>query len=341
MRSRATGFVAVLLVALLAAACSDDEPVTAEQPAVGEHKQRAPEPTCIDGTKASESKIHRPAVALKIENSSEARPQSGLESADVVYEEIVEGGITRFMAIYHCGEAHTAGPVRSARFDDAKIASPFTRLLAYSGANGIVERELGKQKIVSLTELNGGSAFFRVPPGTTDIHSLFADTEKIRHQAPKKLEEPKQGIFEFGAVNDAAKKARRVSLHFNASNTIEYRWSGGTWKRSEAGQPFMSNTGGQIEVANLVVQQVEVNNSATIVDPIGNPSPDIALKGKGKAVLFRDGRVVKGTWVIKKEGDAATFETKSGKPFVFTPGPIWIELLPSGKGEVKGSFEYR
>ncbi|MBA2366835.1 MAG: DUF3048 domain-containing protein [Actinobacteria bacterium] len=343
MRSRRFK-LGLLLTAAAMAACSGDvsPPPQAAGESGGNTKAAAePPPVCIDGTGAQGGKIDRPAVALKIENSREARPQSGLENADVVYEEVVEGGITRFMALYHCGQSAKAGPVRSARFDDAKIALPFTRVLAYSGSNAFVEKELTKRSMVTLTELNAGDAFFRVPTGSTDIHSLYANTEKIRSQAPKKADAPGDGVFEFGELHEGASDARKVTINFNSSNTIEYRWGQGAWWRFEAGEKFLSASGGQISVPNLLVQQVDVDSSKKIVDPVGNPSPDIDLAGKGKALLFRDGHVTKGVWKVKKEGDAPTFETRSGKSFTFAEGPIWVELVPSGKGQVKGSFSYR
>jgi hypothetical protein len=332
----------VLVTAIVAAGCSGDAspPQAAGEGGAG-NTEAAAEPVCIDGTGAQGGKIDRPVVALKIENSREARPQSGLENADVVYEEVVEGGITRFMALYHCGQSAKAGPVRSARFDDAKIALPFTRVLAYSGSNAIVEKELNKRSMVSLTELNAGDAFFRVPAGSADIHSLYANTEKIRSQAPKKADAPGDGVFEFGELHEGASSARKVTINFTSSNTIEYRWNKGAWWRFEAGEKFVSATGGQISVPNLLVQQVDVDNSKRIVDPAGNPSPDIDLTGKGKALLFRDGHVTKGIWKVKKEGDTPSFETRSGKRFSFAEGPIWVELVPSRKGQVKGSFSYR
>ena len=334
---------AVLVTAVVTTGCSGDAPPpqAASGGGVGGTKAETEPPVCIDGTGAQGGKIDRPAVALKIENSREARPQSGLENADVVYEEVVEGGITRFMALYHCGQSAKAGPVRSARFDDAKIALPFTRVLAYSGSNAFVEKELNKRSMVTLTELNAGDAFFRVPTGSTDIHSLYANTEKIRSQAPKKADAPGDGVFEFGELHEGASDARKVTINFNSSNTIEYRWGQGAWWRFEAGEKFVSASGGQISVPNLLVQRVDVDNSKKIVDPAGNPSPDIELAGKGKALLFRDGHVTEGVWKVKKEGDAPTFETRSGKSFTFAEGPIWVELVPSGKGQVKGSFSYR
>jgi hypothetical protein len=283
--------------------------------------------------------LTRPAVAVKIENSPQARPQHGLDRADLVFEELVEGGITRFMAIYHCGAAKDAGPVRSARFDDPKLALPFTRVLAYSGSNGLVNRQLEQRNMISLNELNQASAFFRVPPGTILVHNLFVRTEKLRSDPRvRRVKAPADDLFTFGALQEGAKRARRIRINFNASITIEYRYRKGEWKRFESG-PFMTTTGKQISVPNVVIQEVRVNSSKRLVDVAGNSSPVLDLKGKGRALLFRDGKVVRGTWHLNK--GRFNYRTFKGEDFVFARGPIWVELVPSPKGQVKGSFAYR
>lgn len=283
-------------------------------------------------------RLGRPAIAVKIENAPEARPQHGLERADLVFEEIVEGGSTRFMAIYHCGSSKDAGPIRSARFDDPKIARAFTRVIAYSGSNALVDRELQRRNFVILNELNQAGAFFRVPPGAILVHNLFARTEVLRHDPRvRKVKPPRDDVFHFGDVPEKATRAHRIRLNFTSSVTIEYRWRGGGWKRFENGA-FLTNRGEQISVPNVLVQQVEVTNSRRLVDSAGNPSPKITLKGKGKALLFRDGRVIKGTWQIKN--GRPYYRTRSGDDFTFARGPIWIELVPSRKGEVKGSIAF-
>lgn len=334
-------FAALLAALLLLGACTDQpeagndgENETAAQPEVP--------PYCpLTGEDPPKGvKLTRPALALKIENAPEARPQSGLDQADIVYEEIVEGGATRFMAIYHCHDAAQGGPVRSARFDDPKVAKPFTSILAYSGGNAIVENELRKQKLISLTELNAGDGLFRVPAGSTDIHSLFGDTQKLRKLGEKrgKPKAPESAYFRF---EDAPKgdKAKSVTLKFNPSVEISWRWKDDKWMRFEGGVPFLAAGGKQIATDNLLVQEVEVNNSQTIVDAAGNPSPDIALDGNGRAFLFRDGKVIKGSWKTGKSA-VPSFKTKSGEPFTFEEGSTWIELVPSGKGTVKGEIAF-
>lgn len=344
MLSRSLRVLALVSVlALVGAACGGDEPTppaaAAEQPS----PSPVPDPTCpLTGeTPEDAALLERPAVAVKIENSPQARPQSGLEDADLVFEEIVEGGITRFMAIYHCGSTDKAGPVRSARFDDPKLALPFTDVLAFSGANAIVEGELKAQGLTILDEDTAAGALFRDPPGSYDVHSLHANVADLLKAAKKsKSKVPAADMFEFGDLQDGAKKARRVTVHFNASNTVEYRWEGGAWKRYEAGTPFMTDAGSQISVPNVVVMEVDVNNSTKIRDVAGNPSPDIDLLNKGKVLVFRDGKVVKGTWSMPDVGEPPVFVTKDGSPIVFAEGPIWVELVPSPKGDVRGSFSF-
>ena len=330
----------VLVGGLLLAACTGE----ARDSAAPEPERPEPEPPPVCQLTGEDPRknvdLNRPAIALKIENSPEARPQSGLDQADVVFEEIVEGGITRFMAIYHCRDAAEAGPVRSGRFDDPRIAKPFTNILAFSGVNAPVAQEIKKQKFISIDEDDGGGGLARVPPGSSDVHSLYGNTVKLRRQAEKrgKTKIPSSGFFEFGEPPSGGRKAGAVTIHFNPSIEIGWRWRGGEWRRFEDGAPFEDAGGDQISTPNLLIQEVEVNNSKTIVDVTGNPSPDIDFSSGGRAFLFRDGRVVAGKWKMSKKG-VPRFETKKGEPFTFEVGTTWIELVPSGKGEVKGSVQ--
>jgi len=335
-----------LLIAIGACNAEAEEPQNAVQAGESDSGQQvdAPPDWCpLTGEDpAAGVELDRPAVAVKIENSPDARPQAGLDRADLVFEERVEGGITRFLVVYHCADSAKAGPVRSGRFDDPKLAKPFTRLITASGSNSIVEREMKAQKMVYLDE-DSTDALFRDPPGLISTHSLFVNTKKLRKTAvSRKLSPPSYEAFEFGPIEGDSRRARSVSVNFTDSNTIEYKWREGAWKRFEAGAPFTVASGEQIAVPNLLIQIVDVDNSDTIFDVAGNPSPDISLeRSGGKALLFRDGRVVKGTWSFGKVGDIPVYETKGGDPLPFAEGPIWVALVPSQKGEVKGKFTFK
>jgi hypothetical protein len=285
----------------------------------------------------------RPAVAVKIENAAVAYPLSGVEKADVVFEEAVEGGITRFMAVYHCTDAPKAGPVRSARLIDPAIMTPITRILAFSGANKPVLDALEKADVVMIQESAAGSAMQRVArEGITSEHTLYANSARIRRIGAKKFDDaPGDDPFLFGDVPEQAKRARTVTIEFSGATTVSYRWKGGRWARSQNGQPFVAESGRQVTVDNVLIEEHEVNLSKTIVDVAGNPSIEIAdVTGSGRAVLFRDGVVIRGRWVRDSVEEPVRFETRTGEEMVLHPGTTWVELVPSGKGEVKGSFSY-
>jgi hypothetical protein len=338
-RDRLALVATLLCLFVLVGACSDDSgPAPNGSVASAPSPAQELPPACpLTGEDpAKRVDLARHAVAVKIENSPSARPQHGLEAADIVYEEIVEGGITRFMAIYHCSTTEQAGPVRSARFDDPKIALPATRVLAYSGANSIVERELESKNMIAVEE-DDSAAFYRVPPGVLQTHNLFIDVGRLRRGIDARVRPPRP-LFRYGPLQEGSKRARHVKINFTASNTIEYRWRNDAWGRYEAGAPFMLASGNQVRVPNVLIQEVEVSPSSTIVDSAGNPSPDITLLGRGRALLFRDGRVIRGKWRTKKEGRAPVFTAKNGEEFVFAPGQTWVELIPSSKGAIKGSI---
>jgi hypothetical protein len=326
-----------LVVALTLAACGGDD----SPPDTGDEVTETPEAPAICPLTGEdpEEELPRPAVAVKIENSPQSRPQSGLLEADIVFEEIVEGGVTRFAAIYHCGSSKKVGPVRSARFDDPAIVGPITKVLAYSGANKIVEKELNKNGMQTFTEQKDpAGAFFREPEGSTDVHSLRMDVEKLRDDLEVSgKSDPPTDLFTFGEAPASAKKAKKVTLNFSSSNIVVYKWARGAWRRFQDGVPFNVQPGGQVAVPNVLVQEVRVDPSCCIVDVTGNRSPDIKLEGSGKLLLFRDGVVIEGEWTVGEDG-VPVYSTAEGDPMPFKEGAIWVELVPSKKGQVKGGI---
>jgi Protein of unknown function (DUF3048) N-terminal domain/Protein of unknown function (DUF3048) C-terminal domain len=292
---------------------------------------------------SDEALLDRPAVAVKIENAAVAYPLSGLEKADIVYEEAVEGGITRFMAIYHCRNASKAGPVRSARLIDPAIMTPTTRLLAFSGANQPVVNALREADIVMIQESDAGEAMSRVPrAGITAEHTLYANSAKLRKLGAKKFDRAPPGdSYDFGDLGDATRRAGSVTINFSGATEIGYEYSRGRWLRSQNGNAFKTESGDQIAVDNVLIEEHRVVFSKSIVDAAGNPSIEIAdPTGSGRAMLFRDGRAIKGRWIRDSIEDAVRFETTSGDAMTLKPGTTWVELVPSAKGDVKGSFSY-
>ena len=324
---------------LVLTACSGDD---ADPAAAPEESATPPPPVCpISGLDPERpGDLTRPAVAVKVENHSAAYPLSGLDKAEIVYEELVEGGITRFLAIYHCTDTKKAGPIRSARIVDPAIMTPITRILGDAGGNDIVLGALDKAGIISIDENKAGDAMRRIyRPGYSSEHTLYGNTGALRKIGQKSFKKPPPSdIFVHGDAPSGT-EVKSVEMIFSGSTNVSYRWSGGKWHRSDDGEPLVMESGIPIAVDNVIIEQHEVNFSKTIRDVAGNPSVEIAdVTGSGKAILFRDGMMFEGRWLRKTVESAILYRTNDGERMVLDPGTTWIELLPDAKGELKGSY---
>jgi hypothetical protein len=341
----------VLLVLLLSfsltvASCSGEEsssdPVGLAQTREGGSRGE-PDFCSLTGAKPQKpADAARPAVAVKVENAEIAYPLSGLEDAEVVFEEVVEGGVTRFMALYHCTDSKKVGPMRSVRTVDPAIMTPITRILAASGGNDIVRRKLRRERIVVIEELTAGKAMRRVArEGLALEHTLYGDTSKLRKLGQKRFDKPPPAsTFAFGDVNPRARSASKVTIVFSPAVTVEYRWKKDKWMRFQDGEPFRDGKNRQIGVDNVVIEEHTVRYARGLVDAAGNRSYAIAdVAGKGRAILLRDGKVIVGEWRRKSADDAVAFVDKNGEKMLFARGSTWVHLVPDKKGVVKGSFD--
>jgi hypothetical protein len=295
-----------------------------------------PPPTCpLTGKPAPGGKVpQRPVLAVKVENTPDAYPLVGLQNADVVYEELVEGGITRFMALYQCKDAVKVGPVRSARTTDPKVLVQYDPkpVLAYAGGQLAVVNDIRRSGLVSFDETSGGPAFWR-DPNRVEPHNLFVNTAKLRAKAAKLTakEGPPRRLFEFDPTVPKGKHVSTVSVYFSFSNSATWKWlpATGRWERMYQGAPMTLDTGQPITAANVIIQQVVVTNSR-LVDVLGNPSPEVSLVGTGKAWIMRNGVLILGKWVRSGAHGLTKFETKSGAIIPLMPGNTWVELAPTG-----------
>jgi len=298
-----------------------------------------PTPCPLTGELRSGGKgtLARPLIAVKVENTDEAYPLAGLERADVIYEEPVEGSITRFAALFQCRDAGRVGPVRSARTTDPRILVQYSDepILSYSGANPKVEIALEDAGVVSLTETSANDAFVR-DEARSAPHNLFVSIKKLyviakQSGADFSLPDP---VFRFDEEVPAPSKRRTsASVAFSPSNVVGWAWSKGSWVRQLDGATMRSESGTPIAVDNVVIQEVVVTDS-NIVDVAGFPSPDVKLIGKGRAWILRDGRLIVGRWSRPSLGDVTVFQTKGGDEIALAPGTTFIQLVPKAGGEV-------
>jgi hypothetical protein len=278
----------------------------------------------------------RPTIAVKVENTEDAFPLAGLERADVIYEEPVEGGITRFAALYQCQDAARVGPVRSARTTDPKILLQYSGqpILAYSGANATVAANAEEAGVVSLTETSANAAFVRDEARSVP-HNLFVSTKKLHRIARKEVDPAIPGaVFRFDeAVPSPSKPRTSASVAFSSSNVVGWSWSEDRWVREIDEEPMLGESGEPIAVDNVVIQEVVVTDS-NILDAAGFPSPEVKLTGQGRAWILRDGRLVIGRWRRDSMGDVTVFETKGGDEIALAPGTTFVQLVPKDDGEV-------
>jgi hypothetical protein len=283
----------------------------------------------------------RPVLAVKVENTPDAQPLAGLQGADIVYEEVVEGGITRFVVLYQCDEADRIGPVRSIRATDPDILAPFSAhpLLAFSGGSKGVRTVVDDAGMTTMDEDSATKAFSR-DDGRVVPHNLFTATKPLwaKGNSLAKNEPMPNAPFTFGDdVPTPSKKAKSATVVFSSLATAEWRWTKGHWVRYLDGSPMLLESGGPITADNVVIQVVKTTES-DFQDVAGYPSPEVNLIGKGKAWVLRDGKLIVGKWERSDADAFTTFLSKSGEEIELKPGSTFVELAPVGMFDAEITF---
>jgi hypothetical protein len=293
-------------------------------------KKAAPEACPLTDLAPTGGLPDRPALAVKVENLAAARPQAGLNKADIVYEEPVEGGITRFIAVYHCRDAKRIGPIRSARLVDADILRQFgSPVFAFAGGVPAVVGAVDEAGAVSIPYTTS-SDFFEEDPNRSQPHHVFSSTDVLYRGVAGGPPDP---VFSFDPDRPtSAKRARLIHLDFSPFADVFWKFSpkNRAWLRSHGEEPHTLEDGSQVSAVNVIVQVVKVRPSE-IVDVAGNPSPEIDVIGSGKAYVFRNGRVIEGRWTREGEDDLTEFVDAGGEEIAVAPGLTWVELFPSDR----------
>lgn len=296
-----------------------------------------PPPLCpLSGVVAPDGKVpHHPALAVKVENAPESRPQAGLNDADVVVEEPVEGGYTRFIAVYQCGDSDRVGPVRSGRTTDPDYLRQLgPAVFGYAGAVGIVEREVGSAGLVDVNYEIAVGAYTR-DDSREAPHNVYTTTAALwkagRSQASASKEGPPSPLFAYAeSYEGRSKKVQGLHLPFSGASDVYWTWgrAEGSWLRSHGDVAHTLDGGEQVSATNVIVQVVRVTASG-IADVAGNYSPTVTLTGSGRAYVLRDGRLIAGRWERPTLDDPTRLVAKDGTEITLAPGRTWVELLPS------------
>jgi hypothetical protein len=263
-------------------------------------------------------------LAVKIDNIVYARPQTGLTRADIVYVLPVEGGLSRFLAVFSSDYPPVIGPVRSAREDDMELLDQFGRpAFAYSGATAALLPYI--HRAARIVDLYAGiaSGYYR-GAGRVAPYNLYAHTQQLLAQASRASRAHDIG-FRFGAPPPGGKVIPSASVSYPATS-FRFTWSAakGRWLVSIDGAPAMTTDGGRLSAATVVIQYTTVRTSRFL--EYGKPPPYAESVGSGEALVLRDGKAWTAHWSRPTANGGTSFTTASGQRMTFGEGQVWIVL---------------
>ncbi|MGI8776480.1 MAG: DUF3048 domain-containing protein [Acidimicrobiales bacterium] len=325
----------VAVLALVGAACSKSKPKTkAKAPAATTTTVPATYPlTGLPATNAANAA--RPALSIKVDNVAAARPQAGVDAADVVYEEVVEGGLTRLLAVFQSTDADPIGPVRSVRPTDPDLAAPFGGVFGFSGGSTRFEALI--RSTPGLTAVSAGddaAAFPKHGPHTGDHTSYTSTAALYTHAAAgAKAPPPFSPFLKAGepfAPAGATPATRLAVIVGNQPVGFDFDAATKTWKRSMDGAPDLLQNGTQIAPTNVIIEFVQYDPVEGAVDTTGSQVFVGRVQGTGEAWVLSDGKVVKGKWSKSSQTGITTYTDATGAPLAIPPGHTFVELPPIG-----------
>ena len=338
MRLRGRGIAAsavLAIVAIAAAGCTSAEAVPTAPPTptptyVSTYETPAPIVYApLTGLAVDDpASLARPSLAAKIDNHPSARPQVGLETTDLVFEELVEGGLTRYVAVWHSSIPAEMGPVRSIRPMDPDIVSPLGGIIAYSG---------GQERFVALmraTEVHNAihgqrntDPFMFRGKNAPAPHNVLVKAQELVASLPS-LAPPQQHFsFADSAANSTASREGQtvagIDLRFGSSSSPAWRWDAGSerWLRTQSGAVDLDATGAQLSAVNVVVVRVPVTTGLGV--------SKTELIGSGEAWVLSGGKAVHAAWSKSDRSSVIRLVDDTGAVVRLAPGNSWIELVPN------------
>ena len=309
---------------------NDDDDATVEDPP---GSQGAIGPVApLSGLRTDRATADRPALVIKVDNHPRARPQTGLELADIVFDYRAEG-ITRFAAVFQSQVPDPVGPVRSSRTSDFDLLRGLdTPIYGSSGGNDYVTNGLRNLPIVELTNRTRNEYFrnFSRPAP----HNLYVNGSDLYALAPADLPKP-QPWFRYRAEGaalppTASPAVGPVSVAFTDGPLVTHEWDAGIggWRRTQDGTPHTTVDGDQLAPENVVILVTDYRTS-----PADAISPEVRSTGGGPLVVLTAGNIITGRWDRPTAEDKPILTDGRGEVIPLTPGRTWV-LLPE-QGQVR------
>ena len=330
--ARRLGIAAVLVIAVGITGCASDVPPVPMPTPTPTYTSTyvAPAPTVIaplTGETIVAGTAINPSLAAKIDNHKEARPQVGLERTDIVFEELVEGGLTRYVAIWQSDVPDEIGPVRSIRPMDPDIVSAFGGIICYSG---------GQQRFVALMQaapvfnaIHGQKAtsetFYRTTTKKAP-HNVLVKASIVVGEHPDLPAPAQQFAFSLDAASSTAAKdgtpTSALNLVFSQASQPSWTWDAarGQFLRAQLGVADLDSNGNQLGATNVIVIRVGIDTSLGV--------PKTQLLSSGEAWVSSGGMSVHATWSKDEPTSAISLTDDQGVTIRLAPGNSWIELVP-------------
>lgn len=276
----------------------------------------------------NESELDRPALAVKIDNHPRARPQTGIEQADIVFEVRAEG-VTRFLAVFHSTAPEPLGPVRSSRTSDFQLLTGLDRpLYASSGGNDYVAaglRDLDIQEVTAISRTEYFRDGSRPAP-----HNLYVNAADLWALAEE--DTPPEPWFSYRQADEdmvasAEPLEGAVKITYKGSPVVTHTWDedAGGWLRTQDGRPHTTITGDQLAPENVVIMAATYT-----VSPADTASPEVQSVGSGQLYVLTQGHVIQGTWSRLDPISKPQLLDSSGQEILLTPGRTWVLMPDAG-----------
>ena len=289
----------------------------------------------VNGLKMESSANNKIVIGIKNDNNVRARPQSGPQNADAVFEVLVEGGMTRFINIFYESDTSYHGPIRSARPTDPTVLRPLDGVLVASGATGGLIPEILDMGVPVITDRR--PEYFRISSRKAP-HNLYADTYKLKSLAIskgyKKSENP-QPLFPWGNPNISTwANGKSIKLKFSSQTSTTWTWNGSNYVRtyydayrgssSGIAHSWINEDGSTGEIAFKTV-------IALFCEPYVHPLqlPSVKTVGEGRAVIMHGGKMMDVRWKRGSNLDPFHIVDSNGNTMYIPPGKPWISLVPS------------
>jgi hypothetical protein len=281
----------------------------------------------LTGWRAKRKAPNHPVYVVKVDNTSAAAPQLGLQSADLIVEELVEGGLTRLAVFYYSKLPAVVGPVRSMRASDVGITLPAHAFIVASGAAPPTMKLLNAAGINRITE--GARGFYRSNIRSAP-YNLMMKLPALAQHVGRPWTPPKQPYLPFGPPDDfhGTVTVTSMTTTFSGAHTDDWRLEGSSWVRTNS----LALSGHDFPVSNVLILRVRIGD-AGYLDPGGNPVPETLFSGSGAATLVHGNRAVQGTWHKTGLPGSLTL-TANGKPLTVPAGHTFVELVPAVGGNV-------